>query len=63
MKENIVLLGTLRGKLRNSVLIAPINTALCKGLPDDAIVKRVSQDVVYTSREPWFKLALWVLTL
>lgn len=63
MKENIVLLGTLGGKLRNSVLIAPINTALCKGLPDDAIVKRVSQDVVYTSREPWFKLALWVLTL
>lgn len=63
MKENIVLLGMLGGKLRNSVLITPINTALFKRLPDDAIVKCVSQDVVYTSREPRFKLALWVLTL
>lgn len=47
MKENIVLLGTSGGKLRNSVLIAPLNAALCKRLPGDAIVKRVFQDTVY----------------
>lgn len=55
MKENIVLLG---GKLRHSFLITPINTALCKTLPDDTIAKCVFQDFVYISIVLRFELAL-----
>lgn len=58
MKENIVLLGKSGGKLRNSILIAPFNTALCKRLPGDAIVKRVFQDAVYISNLSSLQLAL-----
>lgn len=57
MKENIVLLGTLGGKRRHSVLITPINTAPWKRLPDDAFAKPVFQDFVYVSSELRFKLA------
>lgn len=57
MKENIVLLGMLGGKLRHLVLITPVNTAAWKRLPDDVIAKPVFQDFVYISGELRFKLA------
>lgn len=58
MKENIVLLRTLGGKLHHGVLITPINAALWKRLPDDAIAKRVFLDFVSISSELRLKLAI-----